>query len=100
MKLFKYFTLATAMMMVADGASSADWTNSAYGKNDEIGAANLLTPEIVQQAVKLVKTGKTYPRRPDRQESAGLPSSQLQSLQHSARTAGGVNNRPQQVHLQ
>ncbi|PWV45424.1 putative cyclase [Chitinophaga sp. S165] len=37
------------------------WYPSAYGANDEIGAANLLTPEIVMQAVKLVKTGKTYP---------------------------------------
>ncbi len=37
------------------------WYPSAYGANDEIGAANLLTPEIVIEAVKLVKTGKTYP---------------------------------------
>ncbi|CCA90739.1 cyclase family protein [Novosphingobium sp. PP1Y] len=34
---------------------------SAYGPNDEIGAANLVTPESVLKAVKLVKTGKTYP---------------------------------------
>ncbi len=60
MKIFRYFTLASAMMMAADSAFSADWTQSAYGKNDEIGAANLLTPEVVKNAVKLVKTGKTY----------------------------------------
>lgn len=34
---------------------------SPYGADDEIGAANLLTPESVLAAVKLVKTGKTYP---------------------------------------
>lgn len=60
MNFFKYFTLASAMMMATDSASSADWKQSAYGKDDEIGALNLLTPEVVQQAVKLVKTGKTY----------------------------------------
>lgn len=38
----------------------ASWWNSPYGADDEIGAANLLTPKLVQDAVKLVKTGKTY----------------------------------------
>lgn len=41
--------------------TDAAWYPSAYGANDEIGAANLLTPEVVMQAIKLVKTGKTYP---------------------------------------
>lgn len=42
-------------------ASSADWTASKYGPADEIGAANLIQPETVLEAVKLVRTGKTYP---------------------------------------
>jgi hypothetical protein len=33
---------------------------SVYGANDEIGAVNWLSPEIVIRAVKLVKVGKTY----------------------------------------
>ncbi|MCL1673829.1 cyclase family protein [Elizabethkingia ursingii] len=37
------------------------WYNSPYGKGDEIGAANLMTPELVLQSVKLVKKGKTLP---------------------------------------
>lgn len=41
-------------------AAAADWYPSAYGAKDEIGAANLLTPDVVKEAVKLVKTGKTY----------------------------------------
>ncbi len=35
------------------------WYPSAYGAQDEIGAANLLTSEVVKQAVGLVKQGKT-----------------------------------------
>lgn len=35
------------------------WQNSPYGKGDEIGAANLMTPELVMQSIKLVKQGKT-----------------------------------------
>lgn len=37
-----------------------DWCKSKYGPKDEIGAANLLTPELARDAAKLVKTGKTY----------------------------------------
>jgi len=41
--------------------ADTSWYQSPYGAGDEIGAVNLITPEIVIQAVKLVKTGKTYP---------------------------------------
>lgn len=37
------------------------WYTSPYGKGDEIGAANLMTPDLVLQSVKLVKKGKTLP---------------------------------------
>lgn len=49
-----------AMALPFASAAAADWHPSAYGANDEIGAANLLTPDVVKQAVKLVSTGKTY----------------------------------------
>ncbi|MBJ2157867.1 cyclase family protein [Variovorax sp. IB41] len=39
----------------------ARWYPSAYGKDDEIGAANLLTPEVLLQAIGLVKKGKALP---------------------------------------
>ncbi|HBK46681.1 MAG TPA: polyketide cyclase [Xanthomonadaceae bacterium] len=42
-------------------AAAAGWHPSAYGPDDQIGAANLLTPDVVMQAVGLVKAGKTYP---------------------------------------
>ncbi|TCC98844.1 cyclase family protein [Pedobacter hiemivivus] len=41
--------------------ADTSWYQSPYGAGDEIGAANLLTPEVVMQAVKLVKKGKSYP---------------------------------------
>lgn len=42
-------------------STNANWYPSSYGVNDEIGAVGMLTPEMVLQAVKLIKTGKTYP---------------------------------------
>ena len=39
---------------------AADWRDSAWGPDDEIGAANHITPETVLAASKLIKTGKTY----------------------------------------
>jgi hypothetical protein len=36
------------------------WYPSKYGADDEIGAANLITPESVLAAAKLVTKGKTY----------------------------------------
>jgi kynurenine formamidase len=41
-------------------AQNPDWCKSKYGPNDEIGAANLMTPTLAAEAAKLVKTGKTY----------------------------------------
>ena len=40
---------------------NSDWFPSVYGATDEIGAANLITPELVLKAAQLVKTGRTYP---------------------------------------
>ena len=53
--------LAAALPLAMHGAHAQAWYPSEYGAQDEIGAANLLTPEIVKQAVSLVRTGKTYP---------------------------------------
>lgn len=41
--------------------NDTSWYPSYYGANDEIGAANLITPELVLQSLKLVKKGKTLP---------------------------------------
>jgi kynurenine formamidase len=54
------FLAATSSPVVAQH-SGADWYPSKYGPKDEIGAANLITPEVTLEAVKLVTTGKSYP---------------------------------------
>lgn len=40
--------------------AQADWCRSKYGPADEIGAANILTPQMAVDAARLVRTGKTY----------------------------------------
>lgn len=53
--------LSGGFSLQAQNQANNSWYPSGYGAADEIGAANLITPEVVMQAVKLVKTGKTYP---------------------------------------
>lgn len=55
-------TASLAIIFVMSGAAFAedDWTKSKWGPDDEIGAANMITPESVLAASKLIKTGKTY----------------------------------------
>ena len=52
--------LSGGFSLQAQNQANNSWYPSGYGAADEIGAANLITPEVVMQAVKLVKTGKTY----------------------------------------
>ncbi|WP_434031160.1 cyclase family protein [[Pseudomonas] boreopolis] len=61
MNMLARLALASALLSLAQATNAADWYPSRYGADDQIGAANLLTPEVVKQAVGLVKTGKTYP---------------------------------------
>jgi kynurenine formamidase len=58
----KAFVLCCSIALFgATGAANAqDWTKSKWGPNDEIGAANYMTPELVVKAASLIKTGKTY----------------------------------------
>lgn len=62
MRMLNRMAVATACLAALAGAAHAhtDWCKSKYGPNDEIGAANLLTPEMALAAAKLVKTGKVY----------------------------------------
>lgn len=47
-------------MMAADEMQEADWYPSKYGPKDTLGAINNLSPKIVQNAARLVRTGKVY----------------------------------------
>ena len=59
---FRRLMVAAAIGIASTGAAwaQADWCKSKWGPADEIGAANLLTPQLAAEAAKLVKTGKTY----------------------------------------
>jgi kynurenine formamidase len=51
---------SVALLGAVGTAKGQDWTKSKWGPNDEIGAANNMSPDIVMKAVGLIKTGKTY----------------------------------------
>ncbi len=53
--------LSGCLALASSAAWAADCSPSKYGADDEIGAANLITPERVMAATKLVKTGETHP---------------------------------------
>lgn len=59
--MFTGITKASAQKPNTNVSPNPDWYPSAYGAKDEIGALNLLTPEVVLQAARLIKTGKVYP---------------------------------------
>ena len=55
--------LAAALLapLAASGQQSgANWYPSRYGADDQIGAMNLLTPQKVQEAARLVQRGQVY----------------------------------------
>ncbi|HYX91135.1 MAG TPA: cyclase family protein [Myxococcaceae bacterium] len=60
--LLGIIAVATGLASFESRAEDAPgWCKSKWGPDDEIGAANLLTSKLAMNAVKLVKTGKTYP---------------------------------------
>ncbi|WP_169545049.1 cyclase family protein [Sneathiella aquimaris] len=63
MKFLKAIAPATVGLSMLTGglAAAADCTASKWGKEDQIGSANLVTPERVLEATKLIKQGKTQP---------------------------------------
>ncbi len=62
MTLSRLVSGAVSIVVFSAGiAAAADCKPSKWGKDDEIGAANLVTPARVLDAIKLVKQGKTHP---------------------------------------
>ena len=57
------FALFAALALAALGSVAQEraWYPSQHGPDDTLGAVNHLTPEMVVNAAKLVKTGKAYP---------------------------------------
>jgi hypothetical protein len=54
---------AQAQPAAPSAAAIAPWWPSKWGKDDQIGATNLVTPAKILDALKLVKTGKVTPSR-------------------------------------
>jgi kynurenine formamidase len=51
---------ALALVFSSGASAQANWYPSKFGANDEIGAANYMTPALALQAARLVRTGKVY----------------------------------------
>jgi kynurenine formamidase len=51
---------AAALVLGFAAAAQTSWYPGKWGPNDEIGAANYMTPATTLQAAKLIKTGKVY----------------------------------------
>jgi kynurenine formamidase len=60
MRSASVLTCAFVLLSAVGSANAQDWTKSKWGPNDEIGAANYMTPELAVKAAQLVKTGKVY----------------------------------------
>jgi kynurenine formamidase len=60
-RLFAVSLAALSWLGLGEPGFAADCEPSRWGADDQIGNANLITPESVLLASKLVKTGKTYP---------------------------------------
>jgi kynurenine formamidase len=52
--------LLASAFLVTGASAQQEWCKSKWGPDDQIGAANLLTPQRALDAAKLIKTGKTY----------------------------------------
>lgn len=61
MRTMRTMALGALGALAAQTALAADdWYPSKYGAQDELGAANLLSPEKVMAAAQLITAGKTY----------------------------------------
>lgn len=53
-------TLSLCLLGPSQAMAGEDWPTSPWGADDEIGAANRLSPERAKAAAELITTGKTY----------------------------------------
>ena len=60
-KVVRLVVLAGGLSLAAGPSLVAECKPSKWGKNDEIGAANYVTPQQVLAATKLVKKGESHP---------------------------------------
>ena len=100
MRIAFVLSCSVALLGAVGTASAQDWTKSKWGPDDEIGAANYMTPELVVKAAGLVKTGKTYALGiPGRLQDPRLPAAGLQDHRGAARPGRHSRPRTEQDHL-
>ena len=56
----RYFLIFIMTLYLIQVSNASECEFSKWGPNDEIGNANLITPESILKASKLIKTGKVY----------------------------------------
>ena len=56
-----HLIVALAIICIGQAGHAEECETSRWGADDEIGAANYVTPEQVLMAVKLVKKGQSHP---------------------------------------
>lgn len=61
LNLTGYLLMAVSLLMSAQVSQAQDCTPSKWGADDEIGAANYVSPEQVLMAASLVKKGQVHP---------------------------------------
>ena len=97
--------VGTARAQGADTPVGAKWWPSRWGEKDEAGASNWITPEKILDALKLVKTGKSYEMgriyefvdaqvRRARLHAAHSRQSDRRSARHQSRRSGTTNSWP------
>lgn len=87
----KKFIVVTLIGSMTFGAVAAEkWWPSKYGKDDVLGAGNLITPEKVKQAAALIKEGKTYSLIHDLEKDMPMYGSRVFALRGTA--APGLPN--------
>lgn len=89
--------LSSGMAALAQDAAHPDSCASTWGPDDEIGAANHLSPALAMEAAKLIKTGKTYSLAVE--TNTNSPAAQGRSFRvvvNQPGQAGGVSVGPSQ----
>lgn len=80
---------AILLGMMATSTFAADkWWPSKYGKDDQAGASNLITPEKIKQAAALIKEGKVYSLIRDLEKSMPMYGSRVFALRATGAPAG------------
>lgn len=86
----KRFVLVLATASMLSGVADAKWWPSKYGKEDQRGAGNLITPEKVKEAAALIKEGKVYSLSYDLEKDMPMYGSRVFALRGTA--APGLPN--------